>query len=102
MLLHFLLLHRVTDEDGAVRETRLAPRVLGMEMRGGEKELGVIGRKLGHDAGDGGSIFRTHPGIHHQGSAATDHDSDVGEAHDRPHVIGNLDRVFTNHRMVLS
>ena len=82
------------------RKTRFARRVLGMEMRGGEKELSVIGRKLRHDAGDGGTIFRTETGIHHQGSAATDHDGDVGEAHDRPDMIGNLDRVFTNHRMV--
>ena len=43
MLLHFLLLHRVADQDGAGREAGLTGSVLRMEVRGGEEELRVLG-----------------------------------------------------------
>ncbi len=78
MLLHFLLLHRVADQNGPRGKPGLTRRVLGMKVRCGEKEFGVVGRKLGGDAGGSGSVFRAQPGIHHQGRPAAGNDGDVG------------------------
>src|SRR5580658_7796097 len=87
VLLHFLLLLPIADQEGAGWKAGLTGRVLGMEMRGGEEELVVIGRQFGGYARRGGSIFRAQTGIHYQRCAATDHDRDIGKAHDGPDMV---------------
>ena len=63
------------------------------------KSFGLLGPVSGY-AGDGCAVFRAQAGIDDQSGAAADHDRDVGEAHDRPDVVGDLDGVFTDHRLV--
>ena len=100
MLFHLLLLHRIADEDGPGRETRLAGCVLGVEVGGGKKQLGVVGRQLGRHPRDGRSISRPHAGIHNQRGPAADHDRNVGKTHQRPHMIGDLRRVLLQNGVV--
>jgi len=47
VLLHFLLLQRVADQDGTGRKARLSSGVLGMEVRRCEEQLLVVGREFG-------------------------------------------------------
>ena len=96
MLLHFLLLPGIADQKGAGWKAGFTGGVLGVEVRGGEKELLIIGREFrGHACGRG-SIFRAQARIHYQRCVATNNDSDVRKPHDRPDMVGDLRRVLAN------
>ncbi len=81
------------------RKAGLAGGVLRMEVGGGEEELLIVGREFCGHARGGGSILRAQAGIDDQRGAAADDDGDVGEAHDRPDVVGNLGWVLRDHRL---
>ncbi len=97
MRFHLLLLHSIANQNRVVREARLAGRVFGMKMRGGQVQQSAR-RKLLHDARDGRSIARTEARIHHQRAAGSHHDGNVREAHDGVDVLGNTRRGFRQQR----
>jgi len=75
---HFLLLHGVTDQNSAGRKTGLTGSVLRMEVRGGKKELRVVGREPCGHTRCGGPIFRPQPRIDNKRRVATDDYGNVG------------------------
>ena len=79
VLLHFLLLHGVADQDGTGRKAGLTSSVLRLEMGGGEEELRVVGREFcGHACG-GSSILRAQARIDDESRVATDDYGDIGK-----------------------
>jgi hypothetical protein len=99
--LHFALLNDVADEDGPGGKARFAGGVLGMKISGGEEKFPVAGRQFGGDLCDGGAVCRSQTGIDNEDRAASYNDGDVGPAHDGPHMVRDLDCVFSEDGLIL-
>jgi len=61
MLIHFLLLDRVANQDCRARKTGLAGGVLRMEVRSSQEELLIPWRESGGHSRGGGSVPRPMP-----------------------------------------
>ena len=93
VLVHLVLLHLISNQDGSGWKTGLAPCMLGMKVRRRQIEL-VIGRESFRHFRDRGAIARPQTGIDHQRCVLAHDDADVGPAHDGPNVIRHLHGVF--------
>jgi len=96
---HFLLLHRISDQDCLRRKGGFAGGVLWMEVCGSEKELCVVRCKFRRYTCDDGSIFWTQSCIDDKCRMGADDDCDVGETQDRSDVVGNSCGVLAHHRL---
>ena len=99
MRFHFLLLRRITNQDGTGRKARLAGGVLRMKMCRREKEFRIVRCKSGDHTRDSGPVLRTQARINNKRCTTSHHDSYIGEPHDRPDMVGNFRGGLGNHRL---